>query len=398
MRKGLGLILTMGLLAGCAAVADKPAPATAVDSRLVEGHLQFGFDLMRQIWQEKPGDNLVLSPASAALVLSLTANGAQGETEAAMLEGLRLKGMTLTEINQASQALQSVLANPDAKVTVEIANSIWYEKGLKLKKPFVDLGRQQYQAEVKGLDFSRPASLTTINDWVKKATHGRIPTIVDKLDGHAYLINAVYFHGTWSEPFDKALTKERPFTRLDGSSSQRPMMSATDRYGYLKGDGFQAVRLPYGEGRLAMYLFVPDQVDGLIPFLQGLSAQGWQGWMGQFKQQRGTVVMPRVKVEDDRVLNDALKAMGMGIAFDGRADFTGLTEGVALYISLVRQKTFLEINEEGTEAAAATAVVMTSSARPGEPFEVVADHPYFVAIRDDRTGAVLFTAAIVNPQ
>jgi serpin B len=213
------------------------------------------------------------------------------------------------------------------------------------------------------------------------------------------LVNAVYFHGRWKDPFEQTATVVRPFTLLSGAKPQCPFMSRSGSYKYLKGDGFQAIRLPYGSDRFAMYVVLPDAIDGLPALLRGLDRKEWSAWLGKMQPSEGSISLPRFKVEYGEELSKPLVALGMASAF-AKADFSGMTVHRDLFISEVAHKTYVDVNEEGTEAAAATEVGVAASSAPmspGTPFNMVVDHPFLCAIRDDKTGEILFLGAIYDP-
>jgi serpin B len=215
-----------------------------------------------------------------------------------------------------------------------------------------------------------------------------------------YLINAVYFKGQWQNKFDAARTQPQPFHLADGKTKQTPLMAQSGSYQYFKGENFQAVSLPYGQGGAALYLFLPNEGVSLSSWLGGLSFQNWQQWMTSFRNAQGDVKLPRFKMDYSRELNNALTALGMGVAFDrSKANFSGIREQKDLFISQVKHKAVLEVNEEGSEAAAATSVAigMTSVRREPERFSFIADRPFLLAIRDQQTGAILFLGAVFEP-
>jgi serpin B len=214
------------------------------------------------------------------------------------------------------------------------------------------------------------------------------------------LLNAIYFNGKWTVPFPKARTHTGRFRLLDGRHKPHPMMAQSGRYLYYRGSGFQAVSLPYGSGKISMYVFLPDQETSLAGFLRGLSAASWAAWMPQFRDLPGAITLPRFTLSTEIALNQALQALGMGIAFDERrANFTGiLPPPQQAFISQVKHKTFIEVHEQGTEAAAATAVEMQATSAPLESFSMVVNRPFFFAIRDNPTGSLLFLGAVVEPQ
>jgi serpin B len=382
---------------------SKDAGST-VDARVVRAETAFSFDLLNAIRSEKPGENLFISPASVTLALGMTANGAVGETQKAMAKALSLDGIPMADVNAANGALQSVLANPDPKVELSIANSIWYKKGLTVNPTFLEATRSHYRAEVAPVAFGADEATSAINNWVSKATRQKIKTIVDRTesDDRMYLINAIYFNGKWKEPFKKEQTQPRDFHLAGGKTVQHPMMVQNGRYRYLKGENFQGVALPYGEGRVNLYVLLPNEGVSLDQFAGSITADRWSEWMGKFTAKPGSITLPKLKLEAKYELIPAMTSLGMGPAFGDGADFSNLFTGIKedLAIGFILHKTYLDMNEEGTEAAAVTAVgvVATSAPAPEERFDMVVDRPYLMAIRDDQTGTILFLGAVYKPQ
>jgi len=390
--------------ASSSTMKDSNNPAGGpTDPRLVTANTNFGFKLYHEVAKAGAGKNVFISPASVALCLAMTYNGAVGETKEAMERALETRGLTHAELNRAYSELRSELENPDPKVQLQVANSLWARKGVSFNPAFIARNKDFYAAEVTALDFGDPGAPATINEWVKNKTRNKIEKIVDSIDAQSvlFLINAIYFKGAWSSEFDKAKTKDDMFTTGSGSRKRLPMMAQSGKYNYFESEKFQAVSLPYGGGRVSMYVFLPAAGTGIDQFLASLNATNWGSWMKQFSKTQGEIFLPRFKVEYEITLNDALKALGMGVAFDpDRADFTGMFQGAQnAFISKVKHKTFAEVNEEGTEAAAVTSteMVVTSVAIPRKTFRMVVDHPFFFAIRDNRTGSVLFLGSIIDP-
>lgn len=373
----------------------------SVNPQLVKANTQFGFKLFSQIYQQQSDQNLFISPMSVAIALSMTYNGAGGETQQAMAKTLELEGLSLEEINQANLALKSTLESLDENVKLTIANGLWTQSGADLNAEFIQSAQQFYQAEVAELDFSNPSASGTVNTWVDRQTNGKIPQIVDQLspDTQLLLVNAVYFKGKWSRPFFSNSTRNLPFTLLDGSQKQRPLMSQAGEYRYLHNEVFQAVRVPYGDGNISLYVFLPKKEVGLSGLIDLLNADTWNQWIEAFSWQTGSIKLPRFQLEYEITLNDTLKALGMDIAFDDdRSDFSGIqTPPPYLAINQVKHKTFVEVNEEGTEAAASTSVGIVATSVPPAPFEMLIDRPFFCAIRDEKTGTILFLGSIVDP-
>jgi serine protease inhibitor len=374
-----------------------PSP---VDERLVVANTKFGFKLFSEILKEEKDKNIFVSPSSIGIALGMTYNGASGDTQKAMAKALELEGVSLTDMGKAIASLKSSLVNPDPKVQLAIANSLWANKNITLKPDFLQQTRQYYDAEVSNLNFQDNQSINIINNWVNKNTQGKIEKIIEKISPQQalLLINAIYFKGKWQTEFDKNQTKIKPFYLASGQVKQHPMMSQEGKYKYYQNEIFQAISLPYGEnGRTSLYVFLPSKNSDLKKFHQSLNAASWQKWMQEFNSKEGFIQLPKFKIDYDIQLNQALKALGMGIAFSDRADFSKIGKNLA--ISEVKHKTFVEVNEEGTEAAATTSVgIVTLSASSEQPFRMIVDRPFFCAIRDNQTGSLLFMGSIVEPR
>jgi serpin B len=293
--------------------------------------------------------------------------------------------------------------NSQPGVVLNLANAIWYKEGLHLKPGFVSDNRNFFSAKLAGVDFAKPESAQTINDWADTSTHGKIKQVVqwpfDPLP-RVILANAIYFKGKWDRPFDKQATKDHAFNVLPGGTpKQVPTMWQHGHFNYQQGDGFQAVRLPYTGGHLQMYLFLPDTNSSPTKLLADLNANTWRDKiLPKFQDKEGTLALPRFKLDYDVILNDPLKALGMRQAFSNGADFSAMADE-PLFVSEVKQKSFVEVNEEGTEAAAVTTVTMLAGAvqRPAKPFEMIVDRPFLFVIGDDETKSILFMGVIHDP-
>ena len=391
----------------CAQASCAPAlhPATVHGGIEAGGYSAFGIDLYKELLKEKPGINIFISPASVGFALAMTYNGSAGETRTAMAGTLGFPDDNFEAVNVNDSTLIGCLNDSIRGVKLSVANSLWAKQGLTFKKSFLERNARYYGAEIETLDFSSPGSPATINQWVARKTNDKITKIIDKIkeEDILYLVNAIYFKGTWAREFDKNLTQDEPFHLVDGATSPRPMMRQSGRYDYLEGDGFQAVRLPYGDGRIGMYVFLPAGGSSLEQFHERLSSGTWDTWMRSFASRKGKVVLPRFRLEYQSSLKQSLGALGMTVAFDlERANFSGMCEaaGANVYIGDVVHKTFVDVNEEGTEAAAVTSVEMvaTTAVEFENPFEMIVDRPFFFAIRDWKTGLVLFMGSIVNPE
>ena len=362
-------------------------------SSVASANTRFGFKLLHDLREREPGANIFISPLSISIALTMTYNGAVGETERAMADVLEIDALDLSTINNSNKALRNSLEDPDPKVQISIANSIWSRQGVEFNPEFLDRNRVFFGAEIASLDFNSPQAIAIINDWVNTNTNGKIEKIVKRIDPLTmlFLINAIYFKGNWQDEFDKAMTRPGTFHLPNGSQKQVQMMRREGVYPYFRGERFEATSLPYGDGRLGMYIFLPNPDSNLNEFLGDLNAENWEGWISQFGNRRHDMMLPRFKLKYEVSLNDTLKALGMEIAFGGGADFSGI--GPSLFISDVRHKTFVEVNEEGTEAAAVTGVTMLESVPPA--FRV--DRPFFFAIYDAETETILFMGTVTEP-
>jgi serine protease inhibitor len=394
------LLLLSVPLSGCtksAVTPKKVEAATRVDSRLVEANTEFAFKLYQQLLLDKEKENIFFSPASISFALSMVFNGAAGGTLEAMAAAMGIEKLGLDDLNKANADLRTILLNPDPRVETDIANSLWAEKDARVKEDFLQRNKEFYDATVEKLDFSDPGAPDVINKWVELQTRGKIKKLIEELneDMRLILVNALYFNGKWTEPFDKDMTEEADFSLAGGALRQVPMMYRKGSIPYYDGDGFKAVSIPYGEERLSMYIFVTD--SDLESFTAKLSAENWNSWMSQFSAREVALYLPRFKADYDASLATALSSLGMGIAFSDRADFSAMTPDNNWTIYDVIHKATIEVDEEGTEAAAVTGVVVGITSYI-EPLEVRADRPFFFAIRDDLTGTILFMGSIADPK
>ena len=368
-----------------------------VDARLVAANTKFGFNVFNTLSKQQPNQNIFISPTSVALALSMTYNGVSGETKQEMTKILELTGMTPQEINAANQNLQNSLQKNDPNVQVSIANSLWAKQGFSLKPEFLQINQQYYQANITELDLMNPQAPSIINNWVSQKTQGKIDRIVEEIspDQVLFLINAIYFKANWETPFDKSRTTNKTFYLTDSSSKQHPMMSQSGFFRCCETDTFQAVSLSYGQkGALRMYIFLPKSNTNLATFSQQLTSENWDKWMQQFRKIIGRIEIPRFKIEYEIELQDTLKALGMAGIFDiSKADFSPMTDD-NVAVDSVKHKTFVEVNEEGTEAAAVTSINLPR----GSIFLMNVNRPFFCAIRDHTTGTILFMGTIVDPQ
>ena len=397
----IGIFVVVVAINFVAGQSSKPVSKAAAQT--ASASVGFGLNVFSNLNRTAGGENIFISPSSIAWCLSMVLNGARGQTKTEIAEALQVDGIPLTEINLAYGEWKSSWGTIDPKVEIDVANSIWSRKGIGIRPEFVETNKRFFGSEVQELDFNDPRSLSTINNWVKDKTRGKIEKILDQIsaDSVIFLINAVYFNGKWANAFDPARTKEETFVTGRQQEKKLPMMRQRGTFAYQEQPGFQAVRLPYGNGRISMHVFLPSSESNPDKFYAMLTAQNWKQWMNQYNESEGELALPRFDVRYESTLNQTLKALGMNSAFDPTsADFGAMiqTTGRA-FISTVKHKAFAEVTEEGTEAAAATSteVRVVSMPSPSKTFRMIVNRPFFFAIRDDATGLILFLGSITNP-
>ena len=364
-------------------------------SSVASANTTFGFKLLRDLQKRQPDSNIMISPLSISIALTMTYNGAVGETQRAMADVLEIESLGIDTLNRSNAALRNNLEKTDPKVEIAIANSIWSRQSVDFNPAFLDQNREFFEAEVRSLNFNDPQTPTIINSWIDTNTNGKINQIVQRIDPATliFLINAIYFKGSWQKEFDKSETRDGTFYLSDGGQKRVKMMYRKGAYPHFRGENFEAARLRYGEGRVSMYIFLPNRDSNLNNVIDQLNTENWSHWLSQFQDRANNseMILPRFKLEYEVKLNDTLTALGMGIAFGAGADFSGM--GTHLFISEVRHKTIIEVNEEGTEAAAVTVVVGVESAPP--IFSV--DRPFLFVIHDERTRTTLFLGIVMEP-
>ena len=337
----------------------------------------------------------VYFPTSIALALEIVENGAENNTLTAMAQTLHLPGMAPADVDTANAALQASLVNPDPKVQINIANSLWIQQGRAQVTPaFVQANTTYYGSNVGNLA-GAPAN---VNAWVSSATNGKITSILppgDYSQDVFVVVNAVYFKGQWTTTFDPAETVNAPFTLLSGTTVTCPMMNQTSSYGYYRGTNFQLATLPYGSGRMSMIVVLPDQGTSWQSFLTTVTAQNLNTWLSQTSTALGSIGLPRFQSSYGANLIPALSTLGMQVAFTSQADFSGIAPST--FLNFVQHKTFLQVDETGTTAAGITGIGGATSVAPTPGFTMTMNHPFFCAIRDDKTGALLFMGSILDP-
>src|SRR6266545_2492520 len=380
-----------------------PRALTTQEAQLIEADNRFAIKLLKQATADTRDTlpNLFVSPLSVAMALAMTYNGAAGTTEDSMRATLELDGMSVAEVNESYRSLIELLRQLDPHVRFQIANSIWYKEGYTIEQPFLDANRTYYDATVSALDFASPDATATINAWVNTETNGKIDKIVDVIpDGmRLYLIDAIHFKGDWTKQFDPKLTQPRSFLLPDGSSVNVPTMTyglAVDlRLAYHP--NAVVVDLPYGGTPFSMTIVLPRDTSNVDHLVDGLTPEQWHEWTDNLHTGEAELYLPKFKLTNDLGLIPTLAALGMGIAFGCEpltADFTRIHTPSELCITEVKHKSYVDVNEEGTEAAAVTSVGVGLTSVPPA---IRIDRPFIFALRENLSGTILFMGVIRHP-
>jgi serpin B len=397
MNLGLPLAVALTVVLGAATALNAGGATTSA------GKAAFPISLFKAVAKGKTKKNVLVSPLSVSTALTMAYMGAAADTKKAMASTLDLTGTDTEAGTKYKQTLDS-LRQPGGSTKLEIANALFARQKIKFKEKFLDQNKQYFNAKVTTLDFKSPTATATINKFVADSTHNKIKSIVDEIPENQvlYLVNAIYFKGSWDDPFDKGATTSRDFHLADGTVKKVPMMrEGGDDLFYFDTSSFQAIKLGYADKRLSMCIFLPKKSSSLDAFEAQLDESKWNEWKYNFRKRPGLLTLPKFTVSDGMKLNPILAQLGMGIAFDPRkADFSGINVEDDPYISEVMHKTFMEVNEEGTEAAAVTSIgVAAATGAPvlPPPFIMNVDRPFFIAIHDSKTDNLLFVGHIADP-
>ncbi len=380
---------------------NEPVPInlTTEQVSLIESENKFAFDIFSEVLNNtEENKNIIISPLSISIALSMTLNGADGATRDSMLKALRLSGTTPEAINKSYKLLSEELLSVDKRILISIANSVWTEDDFVVKQAFIDILTNYYNAESRSFDISDPTAPDKINLWVENKTNNLIKKMISQLDDNTVmiLINAIYFKGKWKMEFDASKTLTQPFYKSDGSTADAQMMKQTQNFKAFKGDGFTIAEFPYGQGNYVMDVILPDNRDGLGSILSILNDNSFSTWINQLTNQKVDLSFPRFKFGFKKELKDVLTNMGMGIAFTDNANLSNISDLYDLYISFVTHQAFIETNEEGTEAAAATAVGFGVTSIPSY-LVIDLNHPFIFIIREITTNSVIFMGKVADP-
>ena len=398
MKKYILSLFIVALAASCTN-QNEPIPVpkdaepivlrAALEKRVAQDN-EFAFDLFKKTIDDSGETNVFVSPLSVSIALGMAWNGANGETKTQMETALKMSGMSVNDINDYYKIMQTTLPTIDPTTKLSIANSLWYRTGFPVKSNFLTVNSTYFNAEVRELDFEKAWAVDTINNWCSRKTNKLIPTIIEIIpnDAMMYLINAVYFKGIWRNKFDKKVTVESNFTNEAKQQVKVNMMYQKDTFNYTTDADAQYLDMPYGNKAFSMTVILPSGNKTTADILNNMTVEKWNSTLAQMTEREVIVHFPRFKVENKFTLNNVLKTMGMPLAFTDYADFSNISD-IALMISKVLHKTYVTVDEEGTEAAAVTSIEFTTTSMPDYPVFTV-NKPFVFVIREQSTGVILF--------
>lgn len=404
MKKYILSLLIVAMAASCTNQNEPiPLPEDAVpillraalEKRVAQDN-EFAFDLFKKTIEDSEETNVFVSPLSVSIALGMAWNGANGDTKKEMETALKMSGMSVNDINDYYKIMQTTLPNIDPTTKLNIANSLWYRKGFPVKSDFMKVNIDYFNAEVRELDFAQAWAVDTINNWCSRKTNKLIPTIIDFIpdDAMMYLINAVYFKGIWRSKFDKKVTVESNFTNEAKQQVKVNMMYQKDTFNYTTDAGAQYLDMPYGNKAFSMTVILPSENKTTADILNNMTVEKWNSTLKTMTKREVILNFPRFKVENKFTLNNVLKTMGMPLAFTDFADFSNISV-IPLVISEVLHKTFVTVDEEGTEAAAVTSIGFETTSVPDYPVFTV-NKPFIFVIREQSTGVILFIGKMGN--
>ncbi|MEE4116278.1 MAG: serpin family protein [Marinilabiliaceae bacterium] len=377
-----------------------PIELNATELSLSESSNDFSFDIFRLLMNRKSEvGNIMISPLSISYALSMTLNGANGETRSSMMEALRTTDLSMDEINESYLNLSEKITGIDKRVVLDIANSVWVEDRLNVKQEFINALVEYFKAEGKQFNINDPDIVDEVNSWISDHTNGKIDDMIEEIpaDVVMLLINAIYFNGKWKYKFDESQTSLKPFYLAGDQSVDVDMMVNESTYKVAFENKLSFIELPYGQGNFVMDVILPAEGYTAESILEELSSENFNNWANNANALKVNLQMPRFKYEYKIELKDVLSAMGMGIAFGAEADFSNISDQ-DLFISKVLHQTYIDNKEEGTEAAAATVVMIElTSAGPDDPLVIKLDKPFYYIIRESTTNTIIFMGLTANP-
>ena len=403
--KSLIIVLLMTLATSCEKsepVQKEPAKITLnkKSAEILEADRQFAFELLAKTNELTEEENFMISSLSVSYALGMTMNGAAGTTLDAFYDVLHFGDLTNQEVNESYKDLMDQLVTLDDKVEFSIANSIWYKLGYNVLDDFINTNQTYFDAAVRELDFSDPGAVDIINGWIEEKTNDKIQDMLDFIPSGVvmYLINAIYFNATWKYEFDKSQTGEGSFYSDDGGTTTADFMKVKGAFNYLVHEDFSAVEMPYGDSAFSMLVMLPSGENTTDDLIGGMDHSQWDTWFSSPNVRNVQIEIPKFKYGFKTLLNDHLIDLGLGIAFSGGADFSRITGTPNIFISRVIHQTFIDVQEEGTEAAAATIVELRETSAGGDSTPIFrADRPFLYFIKENSTGALLFMGKVGKP-
>lgn len=397
--------LVILILTGC----KSPSPSTESKSvtssktfqNMTDAQNSFSFSLFEKSLQsEAEKSNVFISPPSIFMDFAMLYNGASGRTKTAMENALHINGFSLEILNASQSELMENLPKLDSGVTINMANAIWYSEDKTPKSSFLSVNQNFYKAKIQKANFRNPQTKTDINDWVSKNTNGKIPSIIDNISPGEimFLLNAVYFKGQWKNEFNPKLTQNQTF-HSKTKDIETPFMYKDKRQNYLKNEDLQIVELPYGEGNFSMYVLLPSEGNSVDELAKKLNPKYFSELMTDMTSTSVELFLPKWESSfSAESLKESLTAMGMGIAFENKAEFPNVFEDESTKISQIKHKTYIKVDEEGTEAAAATSIGMVTTSMPLPTEEKMnVNRPFVYLITENKSGTILFLGAVGNP-
>ncbi|QCX40902.1 serpin family protein [Aureibaculum algae] len=388
------------ILISCESVTNEPLPefeSIAKSGEIVKSNNEFAFSLFKEIAKEESSQNFMISPVSASLALGMVYNGAENQTKEAFNSVFNYGNTSLEEVNLVNQNLIAQLSDNNSGAIFNIANSLWIKNNFPVKDAFIDLNKQFYDAKVQNLDFKDPNSVDIINNWIADKTQQKIPTVIDNISPSLVLfaINALYFRSDWKYKFNEENTNDQPFYPEEGNTKSVAMMNMEQDLSFLSNSLFSSVILPYKNDKYSMMVFLPNEDKNVTDIIADMNEESWNNWLGQYNENGIYLSMPKFTFAYEKLFNEALDHLGLGIAFTDNADFSGISE-IATQIAFVKQKTFIEVNEIGTEAAAVTTIGIETTST-GSSTRMTLNKPFLFLITEKNTNAICFIGKIGMP-
>lgn len=398
-------ILSVLMVAGCKSpspsLESNPKVSSKTFQNMTDAQNSFSFSLFeKSLKSESRESNILLSPPSIFMDFAMLYNGASGKTKAAMEKALFINAFDINTINSSQSDLVKNLPELDSGVTLNMANAIWYSQDKTPKTSFLSVNQDFYKAKIQKADFQNPKTKTDINNWVSENTNGKIPSIIDNISPGEimFLLNAVYFKGQWKDEFNPKLTQNRTFHSKENDKDV-PFMFKDERQNYLKNQDFQIVELPYGEGNFSMYVLLPSEKNSVNELAKKLNPKYFSDLKSEMTSTNLKLYLPKWESSYNADhLKESLTAMGMGITFENKAEFPDVFEDESTKISQIKHKTYIKVDEEGTEAAAATSIGMVTTSMPMPTQEEMdVNRPFVYLITENKSGTILFLGTVENP-